>query len=163
VNTSTPDVEVKAQYYKCSVGGLHLNKEAKRELKVIHTNETPPFCSEPKYAGVILDRSLTYHRHLELLRKKVTSCIALLRRLAGSGWVAGAATLRAATLPLSIQQHITAFLSAATVLTPASLTLPKTTPCELWLDSCVLHKQTTSLFSRASNLLSFVAKEPHCL
>jgi len=33
------------------------NKEGKRELKV---NETLPFCSEPKYLGVTLDRSLTY-------------------------------------------------------------------------------------------------------
>ena len=36
------------------------NKEAKRELKVNFNNETLPFCSEPKYLGVTLDRSLTY-------------------------------------------------------------------------------------------------------
>ena len=78
---------------------FHLNnKEAKHELKVNFNNETLPFCSEPKYLGVTLDRSLTYRRHLESLRKKLTSRIALLRRLAGSGWVAGAATLR--TWPL---------------------------------------------------------------
>jgi len=34
------------------------NKEAKRELKVNHNNETLPVCSEPKYLGVTLDRSL---------------------------------------------------------------------------------------------------------
>jgi len=50
---------------------FHLNnKEAKRELKVNF---------------VTLDRSLTYRRHLESFRKKLTSCVALLRRLAGSG------------------------------------------------------------------------------
>ena len=38
---------------------LH-NKEAKRELKDKYSNETLPFCSEPKYLGVTLDRSLTY-------------------------------------------------------------------------------------------------------
>jgi len=32
------------------------DKEAKHELKVNHTNETLPFCSEPKYFGVMLDR-----------------------------------------------------------------------------------------------------------
>jgi len=51
---------------------FHLNnKEAKRELKVNFNNETLPFCSEPKYLGVTLDRSLTYRRHLESLRKKL--------------------------------------------------------------------------------------------
>jgi len=63
----------------------HNNEEAKRELKVNISNETLPFCSEPKYLGVTLDRSLTYRRHLESLRKKLTSRVALLRRLAGSG------------------------------------------------------------------------------
>jgi len=74
-----------------------INKEAKRELKVNFNNETLPFCSEPKYLGVTLDRSLTYRRHPESLRKKLTS---LLMRLAGSGWGAGATTLRTATLAL---------------------------------------------------------------
>jgi len=78
---------------------FHLNnKEAKRELKVKFNKET--FCSEPKYLGVTLDRSLTYRRHLESLRKKITSRVALLRRLTGCGWGAGAATLRTATLAL---------------------------------------------------------------
>jgi len=80
---------------------FHLNnKEAKRELKVNFNSETLPFCSEPKYLGVMLDRSLTYHRHLESLRKKLTSHVVLLRRLADSGWGAGAKALRTATLAL---------------------------------------------------------------
>ena len=79
---------------------FHLNKKAKRELKVKYNNETLPFCSEPKYLGVSLDRSLTYRPHLESLRKKLTSRFTLLRRLAGSGWGAGATILRTATLAL---------------------------------------------------------------
>jgi len=80
---------------------FHLNnKKAKRELKVNFNNKTLPFCSEPKYLGVTLDRSLTYRRHLESLCKKLTSRVALLRRLAGSGWGAGATMLRTATLAL---------------------------------------------------------------
>ena len=80
---------------------FHLNnKEPKREMKVNQNNETLPFCSEPKYLGVTLDRSLTYRRHLESLRKKLTSRVTLLRRLACSGWGAGATTLRTATLDL---------------------------------------------------------------
>jgi len=43
---------------------------------------------------------LTYRRHLESLRKKLTSRVALLRRLARSGWGAGATTLRTATVAL---------------------------------------------------------------
>jgi len=41
--------------------------------------------------------------------------------------------------------------------------LSSTTPCELWLDDCVLHQRTIIPSSLASNLLSFAAKEPHCL
>ena len=87
---------------------FHLNnKEAKRELKVNFNNETLPFCSEPKYLGVTLDRLLTYRRHLESLHKKLTSCVTLLRQLAGSGWGAGATTLQTATLAL-VLVHLTA-------------------------------------------------------
>ena len=39
-----------------------------------------------------------YQRHLESLRRKLTSRIALLGQLAGSGWGTGATTLRTATL-----------------------------------------------------------------
>ena len=43
-----------------------------------------------------------------------------------------------------------ALLPGAVVLTPASLFLSSTTPCQLWLlDACVLHQRTIFLFSRA--------------
>ena len=45
------------------------NKEAKPERNVNFNNKTLPFCSEPKYLGVTLERSLTYRRHLESLHK----------------------------------------------------------------------------------------------
>jgi len=93
--------KLKLSTTKTVSAAFHLNnKEAKRELKVNFNNETLPFCSKPKYLGVTLDRSLTYRRHLESLRKKLTSRVALLRRLAGSGWGAGTTTLRIATLAL---------------------------------------------------------------
>jgi len=63
------------------------NKEVKRELKVNYNNEILPFCPDTKYLGVTLNRSLTYCRHLVSLCKKLTSRVALLRRLAGSSWV----------------------------------------------------------------------------
>ena len=83
-----PDLEAEIHHYKHGVGSFHLkNKEAKRELKVKCNNETLPFCSDSKHLGVTLDRSLTYRRHLESLRKKLTSRVSLLRWLAASGWV----------------------------------------------------------------------------
>ena len=82
-----PDLEAKAQHHEMVSAVFHLNnKEAKCELKVNFNNETLPFCSDPKYLGVTLDRSVTYHRQLESLRKKLISRVAILRRLAGSGW-----------------------------------------------------------------------------
>jgi len=110
-------LKAKTQHYKNVLGSLPPNKEAKRELNVKYHNETLPFCSEPKYLGVTLYRSLTHRRHLQSisklcqslytfkvtpdfiqLRNKLTSHVALLRQLAGSGWGAGAITLRTATL-----------------------------------------------------------------
>jgi len=76
------------------------NKEAKREMKLNFNNEILPFCSEPKYLGGSLDRLLADRRHLESLHKKLTSCVAFLSGLVGSGWGSGATILRTATLPL---------------------------------------------------------------
>ena len=58
------------------------------------------FCSKPLYLAVTLDRTLTFRGHFQSLRKKLTSHVVLLRRLAGSGWGAEATTLRTATLAL---------------------------------------------------------------
>ena len=76
------------------------NREAKCELKVYNNGRLLPFCPTPTYLGVKLDRSLTFCHHLVALRKKLSSRVTLLRRLVGSGWGAGAKTLRIATLSL---------------------------------------------------------------
>ena len=47
-----------------------------------------------------MDRSLTYHHHLESLKMKVASRVALIRKLAGTTWGADAATLRISVLAL---------------------------------------------------------------
>jgi len=78
--------KLKLSTIKTVLAAFHLNnKEAKRELKVKYNNETLPFYSDPKYLRVTLDRSLTYHQHLESFRKKLTSRVAFRRWLAGSG------------------------------------------------------------------------------
>ena len=84
-----------------TITAFHLNnREAKRELKVYNNSRLLPFCPTPTYLGVKLDRSLTFRHHLVSLRKKLSSRVTLLRRLVGSGWNAGAKTLRIATLSL---------------------------------------------------------------
>jgi len=80
---------------------FHLdNKEARRELNIAVEGNTLPFCLEPTYLGIKLDRFLTYHQHLESLSKKLTARVGLLRRLAGSKWGFHAKTLCTATLAL---------------------------------------------------------------
>ena len=79
---------------------FHLNnREAKRELKVKNNVKILPFCPVPTYLGVKLDKVLTYRHYLEALHKKLSTRVWLLRRLAGSGWGAGAKTLRTAACP----------------------------------------------------------------
>ena len=70
------------------------NREAKRELNVYNNGNLLPLCPVPTYLGVKLDRSLTFRHHLEALRKKLSTRVELLRRLARSGWGAGGKTLR---------------------------------------------------------------------
>ena len=92
---------LKLSHTKTVTAVFHLNnREAKRELKVYNNNRLLPFCPSPTYLGVKLDRSLTFFHHLVALRKKLSSRVTLLRRLVGSRWVAGAKTLRIATLSL---------------------------------------------------------------
>ena len=76
------------------------NRNAKRELTVYNNDKLLPFCPTLIYFGVKLDRSLMFRHHLLALRKKLSSRVTLLRRLVGSGWGAGAKTLRIATLSL---------------------------------------------------------------
>ena len=92
---------LKLSYTKTVTATFYLNnRETKRELKFYRNDRILPFCPTPTYVGVKLDRSLTFRHHLIALRKKLPSRVTLLRRLVGSGWGAGAKTLRIATLSL---------------------------------------------------------------
>jgi hypothetical protein len=53
-----------------------------------------------KYLGVTLDRTLTYNDHLMKTSKKISARINIVRKLAGTGWGAGAETLRTAALAI---------------------------------------------------------------
>jgi len=57
---------------------FHLyNKEARRELNIAVEGRTLPFCSEPTYLEIKLDRSLSYRQHLESSNKKLTARVVL--------------------------------------------------------------------------------------
>ena len=92
---------LKLSHAKTVTAAFHLhNREAKRELKVKNNDKILPFCPVLIYLGVKLDRALTYRHHLEALRKILSTRVSLLRRLASSGWGAGAKTLCTAALSL---------------------------------------------------------------
>ena len=93
---------LKLSHTNTVTAAFHLNiREAKRELKLYNNSRLLPFCpTPPSYLGVKLDRSLTFRHHLVTFRKKLSSRVTLLRRLVGSGWGAGAKTLRIAILSL---------------------------------------------------------------
>ena len=92
---------LKLSHTKTVTTVFHLNNgEAKRELKIFNNGKLLPYCPTPTYLDVKLVRSLTFRHHLEALRKKLSTRVTLLRRLAGSGWGAGAKTLRTAALSL---------------------------------------------------------------
>ena len=101
ISTYLQTWRLQLSHTKTVMTAFHLNnREAKRELDVYNYGERLPFCPVPTYLGVKLDRSLTFRHHLEALCKKLTMRVALMRRLAGSGWGTGAKTLRIATLSL---------------------------------------------------------------
>ena len=86
---------------KTGTAAFHLNnREAKHEFNVYNNGNLMPPCPVPTHLRVEQDRSLAFRHHLEALRKKLSTQVALLRRLAGSGWGAGAKTLRISALSL---------------------------------------------------------------
>ena len=60
---------------------FHLcNKEARNKLNISVNGQPYPFCTEPIYIGIKLDKAFMFRRHLESLRKKITSRVGLLRQ-----------------------------------------------------------------------------------
>ena len=96
VGAPTPSV-IMSKHPATSHFLLHL--EAKRELKVHNSNRLLPFCQTSSYLGVKLKKSLMFRHHLVALQKKFFARL-LLTRFIGSGWGAGAKTLRKVVLSL---------------------------------------------------------------
>ena len=67
---------------------FHLNNKLAEEMLDVYVEGRPlSFAPVPTYLEVKMDRSLTYHHHLESLKMKVASRVALIRKLAGTTWV----------------------------------------------------------------------------
>ena len=93
---------LKLSHTKTVMEAFHLNnQEVRRELKVYNKYRLLPFGPMPTYCGVKLDKPLTLRRHLVALRIKLPSRLTLVRQFVGSGWGAGAKTLRTAALSLA--------------------------------------------------------------
>ena len=92
---------LKLSYTKMVMIAFHLNnQEAKCELKIYDNIRLLPFCPNPSYLWVKLDRLLMFCHHLVALHKELSLRLTLLRRLVGSEWSAGAQTLCTAALSL---------------------------------------------------------------
>ena len=98
------------------------NREVKRELNVFNNGNLLPPCPVPTYLGVNPDRLLTFRHHLDPLRKKLSSRVALLRRLAGSRWSTGARHCASLLFPRSTPQLSTAYQFGVVVRILTSLT-----------------------------------------
>ena len=112
-----------------------------------------PFCRVPTYLGVKLDRSPTFRHHLEASRKKLTTRVALMRRLAGSGWGAGAKTLR--TAALSLVYSTAEYCAPVWCRSAHTRLIDSVLNDALSLDACVQLQQTIYPSSQVSSPLSF--------
>lgn len=115
---------------KTVAAAYHLStREAKRELEVRVDNKRLEVQQAPKYLGVRLDRTLTFRQHLEEVKAKVTSRVALIRRLAGTTWGASAKTLRISTQAL--------VFSAAEYCAPVWCRSPHTSKVDVAINSAL--------------------------
>ena len=83
---------------------FHLNfREANREMLPLRVKISAHAPNQHKlYLGVKMDWTLTFRRHLESLRRKLTLRVGLLRQLAGSSLRAATKSLRTAILILAL-------------------------------------------------------------
>lgn len=79
---------------KTEVYAFHLrNKKTNRKLYVVWKSVESANNPNPKYLGVIINRSLTYKVHYEKINMKINTINGLLRKLFGSIWDAEPYTL----------------------------------------------------------------------
>ncbi|KAJ8356514.1 hypothetical protein SKAU_G00193080 [Synaphobranchus kaupii] len=80
---------------------FHLsNRLANAKLQVSFCGKPVKNEEFPKYLGVTLDRTLTYHEHLKRVADNLKARVNIIRKLAGNSWGSNAHTLRPASLAL---------------------------------------------------------------
>ena len=80
---------------------FHLdNHKAQKKLKIKINGNILPADTNPKYLGVILDRTLTYRKHLATSAKKIATRNSIIRKLAGTSWGASQDVLRTSSIAL---------------------------------------------------------------
>lgn len=123
---------------KTEITCFHLNnKSANRELRIQFENKWLTHNKNPKYLGVILDRTLSFKEHLTKTAEKLKTRNNIIQKLTGTTWGASASTLRSSALGL--------VFSAAEYCAPA------------WLNSPHAHKIDTQL-NNAMRLIAGVIK-----
>ena len=80
---------------------FHLNTHKADRLLTVQADGAPlPAAREPRYLGVVLDRTLTFKAHLTSSSQKLSARSNLIRKLAGTTWGANQGVLRTSTLAL---------------------------------------------------------------
>ena len=146
--------KLKLSNTKTRPAAFHLNnREAKPELNV-YNNATYCSLSTPNLSWGKAGQVAFFPSPPQGFAQK-TLHLSRAVRLVGSGWGAGAKTLRSTLLfPWSTPQLSTAHQFGVVVRILASLTAFSMILCALPLDACVSHQQRTCLSSQASSKLS---------
>ena len=72
---------------KTQVSMFHLNnREANKELKIAWNGIDLQHVAEPVYLGVILDRALSFKRHIEKTKAKINTRSYIIQKLGNSKW-----------------------------------------------------------------------------
>ena len=141
VNTYLTKWELKLSVEKTVYSVFHLkNHSANYQLNVkLKPNVTVKFDSHPSYTGICLDRFLSFRTHLNTLNKKVSSRVALIKRLAGVGWGASFKALRTSCLALAFVPAEYCAQCGAAALTQNSSMYFQTSRCALSLTAYEAH------------------------
>ncbi|KAL1465708.1 hypothetical protein WDU94_005254 [Cyamophila willieti] len=86
---------------KTEVCCFHLNNRlAQRKLHVTFANQTLKHNDNPKYLGVVLDRTLSFKVHLQNTASKLKTRNNIIHKLCGSSWGSSTHVLKSSTLGL---------------------------------------------------------------